>query len=115
MIMNVFSTNNYYTSESMNAIKNALKEMLDKFERVSVIDIPQKELLVEKLYIHMKPAYYRIKYDLIDNSSLALKFDQNLTNIHRVIKLIVEPIESALDKNVPESELVYITIIIGAG
>ncbi|MEK4303064.1 BglG family transcription antiterminator [Oceanobacillus sp. FSL K6-0251] len=113
MIMNVFSTNNYYTSESMNAIKNALKEMLDKFERVSVIDIPQKELLVEKLYIHMKPAYYRIKYDLIDNSSLALKFDQNLTNIHRVIKLIVEPIESALDKKVPESELVYITIIIG--
>ncbi|MCT1902488.1 BglG family transcription antiterminator [Oceanobacillus sojae] len=113
MIMNVFSTKNFYISESMNNIKKALQEMLDKFERVSVIDIPQKELLVEKLYIHMKPAYYRIKFDLIDNSSLALKFDQKLTNLHRVIKLIVEPIESALSKKVPESELVYITIIIG--
>lgn len=113
MIMNVFSTKNFYTSESMNNIKKALQEMLDRFERVSVIDIPQKELLVEKLYIHMKPAYYRIKFDLIDNSSLALKFDQKLTNLHRVIKLIVEPIENALNKKVPESELVYITIIIG--
>ncbi len=98
MIMNVFSTKNFYTSESMNNIKKALQEMLDRFERVSVIDIPQKELLVEKLYIHMKPAYYRIKFDLIDNSSLALKFDQKLTNLHRVIKLIVEPIENALNK-----------------
>lgn len=113
MIMNVFSTNNYYTSDPMNIIKNASREMLDKFERVSVIDIPKKELLVEKLYIHMRPAYYRIKYDLIDNSSLSLKFDQSLTNIHRVIKLIVEPVESALNEKVPESELVYITIIIG--
>ncbi|MFD1064904.1 BglG family transcription antiterminator [Oceanobacillus locisalsi] len=113
MIMNVFSANSFYTSESMNTIKHALQEMLDEFERVSVIDVPHKELLVEKLYIHMKPAYYRIKYDLIDNSSLALKFDQNLTNIHRVTKLIVEPIENALNKKVPESEMVYLTIIIG--
>src|SRR5699024_109039 len=66
-----------------------------------------------KLYIHMRPAYYRIKYDLIDNSSLSLKFDQSLTNIHRVIKLIVEPVEIALNQKVPKSELVYITIIIG--
>ncbi|MFD2830059.1 BglG family transcription antiterminator [Corticicoccus populi] len=113
MIMNVFSTSNYYTGESMNTIKTALKEMLDQFERVSVIDIPQKELLTEKLYVHMKPAYYRIKYDLIDNSSLSLKFDQNLVNLHRVIKLIIDPIENALEKKVPESELIYITIIIG--
>ncbi|WP_194165561.1 BglG family transcription antiterminator [Oceanobacillus sp. CFH 90083] len=113
MIMNVFSTKNFYISESMNTIKKALQEMLDRFERVSVIDIPQKELLIEKLYMHMKPAYYRIKFDLIDNSSLALNFDQKLTNLHRVIKLIVEPIENALNKKVPESELVYITIIIG--
>ncbi|MGK6950167.1 PRD domain-containing protein [Citrobacter freundii] len=43
--------------------------VVDSFEKISCVTIKEKNELIEKIYQHWKPAYYRIRYHLANTSS----------------------------------------------
>ena len=50
--------------EKLYGLREALQEMLHNFEQISSIELTNKDKLLDDLVIHMKPAYYRIKYQM---------------------------------------------------
>src|SRR5699024_3303540 len=67
---NLLTTNVYWagmlTEEEIPNLKQALDEMLRLFETSACVFLQDRQQLLDKLLLHVTPAYYRIKYHLTD-------------------------------------------------
>ena len=106
----------YLKFEAATQLKQALDEMLIEFEKKAFIQLVKKEDLLEKLYIHMKPAYYRIKYGLHlkpDYTMLAHVY-QEFQNIDELVTSSLAPLEAFIGAKIPEEEGAFITLFIAS-
>ncbi|WP_017729638.1 BglG family transcription antiterminator [Halalkalibacterium ligniniphilum] len=109
---NVLSSQ-FLTDRELPQLKKALAESLDLFEKKALIVFKERELLLEKLVLHMKPAYYRIKYSLTTNYTILEKVSEEFEAIHYIVKDSIKPFEDYIGCEIPESEIKFITIFIG--
>ncbi|MDN6518889.1 MAG: transcription antiterminator, partial [Enterococcus sp.] len=73
--------------KEINKMKDALEKVIANFERIASVSLEEKEKLLERLLVHMRPAYYRIKYHL----NLQTRFyqenkDANLFSLFYLVK-----------------------------
>ncbi|MDT8860841.1 BglG family transcription antiterminator [Alkalihalobacillus sp. MEB130] len=109
---NVLSSQ-FLTETELPQLKESLKSSLELFEKKACILFKEKEALLERLVLHMKPAYYRIKYSLTTNYSILEKVSEEFEAIHFIVKDSIKPFEDYIGSPVPESEIMFITIFIG--
>ncbi|KIL49626.1 BglG family transcription antiterminator [Jeotgalibacillus soli] len=109
---NVFSSQ-FLTDRELPQLKKALEESLDLFEKKALILFKERKSLLEKLVLHMKPAYYRIKYSLTTNYTVLEKVSEEFEAIHYIVKDSIKPFEEYIGCEIPESEIKFITIFIG--
>lgn len=101
--------------KEINKMKEALEKVIANFERIASVILEEKEKLLERLLVHMRPAYYRIKYHL----NLQTRFyqenkDANLFSLFYLVKEASGPLESYFDQPVPDAELFFISLFIGS-
>ncbi|WP_035052375.1 BglG family transcription antiterminator [Carnobacterium pleistocenium] len=101
------------SGEEIPKLKNALKECLIQFEKKSVVYLADKEGLLEKLFAHFKPAYYRIKYNLTTDYSILDKIGKEFDILHYIVKQSIDPLRECLNSEIPEKESMFITLFIG--
>ncbi|KHD84490.1 BglG family transcription antiterminator [Bacillus ginsengihumi] len=111
-------TTNVYWSDSLieDDIPNlfpAIDNMLLHFEESACIYFQNREQLLDKLLQHIKPAYYRIKYHLNDTINFELSFSNEFKEIHHLVKRSIGSLEEIIGNPIPESEITYITMLIG--
>lgn len=94
-------------------LMHALKKMLLLFERNACIALRDKDNLIRLLFIHVKPAYYRIKYHLIVSNPYVEKVDKTFGELHYLVKRSIKPLRDLIGHPIPESEIVYLTMFIG--
>lgn len=94
--------------------RNALIDFLDLFESKACIQLGDKETLLEKLYNHFKPAYYRMKYGLTIDYRILEKIDHDFDYLHSFVKESVAPLEELIGKQVPDHESIFFTLLISA-
>lgn len=100
--------------QKLYRLREAIQQMLTNFEQISSIELVNKEKLLDELFIHMKPAYYRIKYHMnFQNKYLLENRDSNITMLMNFIRLASGPLRSYFDTAIPENELFFIAIFIG--
>lgn len=109
---NVLSSQ-FLTDREIPYLKQSLRDSLNLFEKKACITFKEKEALLEKIVLHMKPAYYRIKYHLTTNYSVMEKVSEEFEAIHYIVKDSIKPFEQYIGCEVPESEVMFITIFIG--
>ncbi|MEK5521671.1 PTS sugar transporter subunit IIA [Heyndrickxia sporothermodurans] len=109
---NVLSSQ-FLTKNELPQFIQALRDSLDLFEKKAVIVLKDKDALLERLVLHMKPAYYRIKYHLTTNYSMIEKFSEEFDAIHYIVKDSIKPLEEYIGCSIPESEVMFITIFLG--
>ncbi|CEG32142.1 BglG family transcription antiterminator [Peribacillus simplex] len=112
LTMNI-SSSQVLNDNKLSDLKSSLFEMVKIIENISAIDIPNKQELIDKLFLHVKPAYYRIKYNLGLMTSMFIKFDEKLEDLHEIVKVSASPIESLMGCPIPESESTFLTMIVG--
>lgn len=110
------------TSKSLNVgtlneveipkLKNALEEILTNFENKALVYLRDKETLLEKIFRHFKPAYYRIKYNLTTDYSILDKFTHEFGELHYFVKESISPLEKFLKCTIPEKEVFFLTLFI---
>ncbi|EIK3137624.1 BglG family transcription antiterminator [Listeria monocytogenes] len=103
----------YLKSEETHKLRLALEQVLSEFEKKACIQLVDKESLLEKLFAHIKPAYYRIKYHLTTDYSILDKIDQEFQAVHYIVKESLAPLERFIGSKVPENESIFITLFIG--
>lgn len=106
---------NILSVREMDKLKEALFEVLNNFEKISGLSVERKEKLLERLLIHMRPAYYRIKYHL----NLQTRFyqenkDADLFSLFYLVKESSEPLENFFGEAIPDPELFLISLFIGS-
>nr|WP_219914663.1 BglG family transcription antiterminator [Thalassobacillus sp. CUG 92003] len=101
------------TEESIPELLQALDEMLTLFERRSCIVLQDKEQLLNRLLLHVKPAYYRIKYKLTGIYGLEDRVSQEFQELHHIVRKSTAPLARLIGEDIPESEVAYLTMLIG--
>lgn len=99
--------------EEMPQLKQAIEQVISNFEKKAVVQLMNKEALIERLFAHIKPAYYRIKYTLTTDYRFLDKIDQEYQTIHYIVKQSLGPLEAFIGAKVPDNEAVFITLFIG--
>src|SRR5699024_11197244 len=69
--------------------------------------------LLDKLLQHLKPAYYRIKYQLSETISLQGSLSNEFKELHHLVKRSIAPLANLIGSSIPDSEVTYITMLIG--
>lgn len=112
-------TTNVYWSETLTEdeipnLAQAIDDMLHLFEKSSAIYLKDREELLTKILLHMKPAYYRIKYQLteVDDISYSL-IEKELKELHHLVSQSTKPLASLIGNTIPNSETAYLTMLIG--
>lgn len=107
------------SENQMAKMKQAIEEVIMKFENQACIVFQDRDRLVQMLVQHMKPAYYRIKYhltlttDLIDLVKIKMQ-EKELQEIYLLLKQCMEPIEKLVGCQIPEIEMQFITMFVAS-
>ena len=107
------SASEVLTDRIVPQLMQAVEQILVLFERNTCIELKEKEKLIQLIFIHMKPAYYRIKYQLTTSNMYTEKISTEFGELHYLIKQSLEPLETLIGEAIPESEVVYLTMFIG--
>ena len=105
-------TSQILTDQELPQLRQALKECLQVFERKAIVELKDKEEFLDKLMLHMKPAYYRMKYRLTTNYKMIEKVSDEFEAIHYIVKDSLKPLEDYINCPIPEEEIAFITILI---
>lgn len=87
--------------------------VVDNFEKISCITIKDKSELIEKIYQHWKPAYYRIRYHLTNTNSVYDLVAKEFNHLHEMVRRAVVPFERLLHCEIPDEEVAFLTVLFG--
>lgn len=77
--------------------------------------LKDREQLIQKLLLHMKPAYYRIKYRLTEANNMHEVVNKDFKELHHLVKKSIQPLVHLIGCDIPENEIIYFTMLIGDG
>lgn len=111
-----FSTEPNWSTDTV--MMKGLRQMIRNFEQISCTVFLDREELLKKLWLHLKPAYYRIKFGLTQNHQVDEKyfgevFQDEYKELHHLVKKSIPSLEKVIGCSIPESESIYFTILIG--
>ena len=110
---------NFHTLQTRDSaqeeeLMRASEEVIVNFENLICVTINERETLLEALFQHIKPAFYRMKYHYhIEQSILDMVLPQ-YASLHAIVRKSIGPVEKLVGVEVPDEELVYITALFGA-
>ncbi|CAH0345456.1 hypothetical protein BCI9360_01742 [Bacillus sp. CECT 9360] len=109
---NVFSTDTE-NDESVPNLVPAIDNMLRQFEKSACIYLQDRDQLLDKLLQHIKPAYYRIKYQLTETVIFQTPLSKEFRELQHLVKRSIGPLKELIGTDIPENETAFITMLIG--
>jgi len=93
----------------------AVLEMIDRFEKVAHIAIEDKNELLDRIMVHMRPAYYRIKYGMhLSEVDLKRQQSREVSSIFYLVKKSVKPLEDFFAQGISDTEIFYLALFFGS-
>ncbi|GIP39924.1 sugar transporter [Paenibacillus sp. J31TS4] len=94
-------------------IRELTAEMIDRFERQACVYFHDREQLESNLQVHMKPAYYRLKYGIRLPNPAVDSIRDRYGEIFVLTKAAVKPFEDYLEQTMPDDEIGYVAMHFG--
>ncbi|MGN7384784.1 BglG family transcription antiterminator [Paenibacillus sp. SAFN-117] len=94
-------------------LRVATRQMIETFEQLGCVYFQQRNALEDQLFLHVKSAFYRIKYDLKIENPLADTIMQKYREVFELTKKSVLPLEKLLGKPVDDQEIAYLSMHFG--
>ena len=99
-------------SEQEEELMRAAEKVIENFENMICVTINERETLLEALFQHIKPAFYRIKYHYHIEQSIADMVLPQYSSLHAIVRKSIQPFEELVGAEFPDEELVYILSLI---
>ncbi|MFC0470950.1 BglG family transcription antiterminator [Halalkalibacter kiskunsagensis] len=96
-----------------NVIQELLREIVEEFERLACIHLQDKDLFYQQLYVHFRPAYYRMKYRISLKNTMTERIQKVYPELFHLTKKSLWPVDQAIEYSVPDDEIAYFTIHFG--
>jgi mannitol operon transcriptional antiterminator len=101
------------SDEDVKQLKLIIRRMVDDFQRFACVFFQDRSLIEEKMLIHLKPAYYRIRYGLEVENPLTETIKQKYNEIFEITKKVIPHLENFIGRNVNEKEIAYLAMHFG--
>lgn len=88
-------------------------EVVDNFEKIGCITFKDKSELIERIYQHWKPAYYRVRYHILNINSVYDIVLQEFGHLHEMVRRAIVPFEKVLHCEMPDEEVAFLTVLFG--
>ncbi|MBN8208779.1 BglG family transcription antiterminator [Bacillus sp. NTK071] len=95
-------------------LRKVVSEIIHEFQVYACVLFEQREELEEALFLHLKPTYYRLKYNVPTNNELTASVQEEYPEVFSITKRAVWPIELMLSHKLPDDELAYLAMHFGA-
>lgn len=106
-LSNIFSLNK-------EALRKHIEMFIAMLEKNTIIQLNDKEQLVENLTLHLIPVYYRIRYGLTSDYTLTDIIKNQLDPLFFIVKSSIAPLEVFFEERIPNDEIYLITMFVGA-
>ncbi|MDQ0252785.1 mannitol operon transcriptional antiterminator [Evansella vedderi] len=90
-----------------------ISAMVDDFQKYACVLFQNRDLLEKNLFMHIKPAFYRIKYELEIENEIAESIKEKYTEIFLLTKKIIHHLERFINKPVHDNEIAFIAMHFG--
>ncbi|MFZ4452604.1 BglG family transcription antiterminator [Salibacterium aidingense] len=99
--------------KEMEQLKMVIRKIVDDFQLAACIVFEERKQLEDNLFLHLKPTYYRLKYDLTLNNQYFNDVQAHYPDIYYLTKHSLSHLESFIGKAIPEEEIAYIAMHFG--
>lgn len=89
------------------------EQIVVSFERYAFIQLLDREKAIETLYLHFKPAYYRMLFKIPITNVLLAEIKEEHQDLFIVVKEVLKPVEEMLNIKIPEDEIGFLTLHFG--
>lgn len=103
-----------HEDQGISGLFDGIVRMLDSFEQLACVNFQEKDELINRIYLHLKPAYYRMKYQLSLENPLLESVLKEHGELHHLVKQAVTPLEKVFGFEIPEHECGYLTMLLGS-
>lgn len=98
----------------LSQLEKAVDGVINNFEKTAHITIFDKDKLRQRIMIHMRPAYYRIKYHMhLNEVEIERQENIEVAAVFYLVKQSLTPLEHFFDKEIPETEIFYLALFFG--
>src|SRR5699024_11589742 len=80
-----------------------LDEMLRLFETSACVFLQDRQQLLDKLLLHVTPAYYRIKYHLTDVWESQHLISRDYKELHHLVAQSTTPLAQLIGNEIPDN------------
>ena len=93
-----------------------VEDCLCQFERRACVTLNNREELKQRLVLHLKPAYYRIKYHLNLKMSVEnFHFNEYQNALKGIVRETFQPLQRFIGEAIPDEEFEFISIFVLSG
>ncbi|MFD1334513.1 BglG family transcription antiterminator [Oceanobacillus iheyensis] len=88
-------------------------QIMDEFEKNTLLPIQNKEFLKQSLYNHLVPAFYRISFEMPLFNPLTKRIQTEYKELFQFVKRSLTPLTLWTGKEISEDEIGFFTILFG--
>ncbi|WP_370223545.1 transcription antiterminator [Cytobacillus sp.] len=100
-------------NQDLDILKSTAVRMVDDFQKYACVFFQNRKDLERNLLIHLKPAYFRIKYGIELENPLSKSVQDSYQDLFILTKKVVHHFEYVLGKKVSDDEAAYIAMHFG--
>ncbi|MBM7590311.1 BglG family transcription antiterminator [Brevibacillus fulvus] len=101
------------SSIEIHHLRRIIRLMVSDFEKQAYVFFQNRTAIEEQMLIHIKPAYYRIKYGLEIENPLTETIKQTYPEIFKITRKVAAHLESYTGRKASEHEIAYLAIYFG--
>lgn len=98
------------TTKDYEIIMELVKRIIMRFEALSGIRFNHQEMVINQLYSHLRPAYYRLYFKLPIVNPLHGKIKKEYSELFNIVEEALKPIASLFEHAIPEEEVAFLTM-----
>lgn len=108
-----YDLNPIYENEEMRWLCHVVESMISDFQLYAAVNFSEKDQMIRNLFIHLKPAYYRIRYGIKVENILQHSVEENYPEVFRLTRKVIHHFERLVKEPVSDSEIAYIAMHFG--
>lgn len=103
----------YKENSVMQSLIDVVEKMVTDFQLYAAVEFDEPEQIMENLLLHLKPAYYRIKYGIKLENTLRDSVKQTYPEVFHITKQVMKHFEALIEQTVDDNEIAFIATHFG--
>ncbi|SDZ61356.1 mannitol operon transcriptional antiterminator [Evansella caseinilytica] len=100
-------------SQEVKKLRLVVKKMMEEFQLLAAVSFSDLLQMENNLLMHLKPAYYRVKYGIDMEEAPHQPVEDSFPEIFQLTKKVIHHFEDFVGKTISEREIAYIAIHFG--